>query len=100
MRGPGVVVGRADVDEGGVIHERLRVVSGDLFGRLALEPSRDQHLVLAAVEGVIGEMADVRDVHHLLGLVAQVFEAPAQQVGEHERAQVADVDIPIDGRAA
>src|SRR5260370_39129214 len=77
-RGPRVMVRRADVEERGVIHERLRVVSGDLFWRLAFEPRRYKHLVFAAVEGVIGEMPDVREVHHLLGLVYRRFEAPAK----------------------
>ena len=91
-----VVVGGPDVDEGGVLHERFRVVGGDLLGRLALQSRRDEHLVLAAIEGVVSQVPDVGDVHHLLGAVAEVLEAAAQQVREHERAQVADVDVSVD----
>ena len=91
-----VVVGGPDVDEGGVLHERFRVVGGDLLRRLALQSRRDKHLVLAAIEGVVSQVPDVGDVHHLLGAVAEILEAAAQQVREHERAQVADVDVSVD----
>ena len=96
----GVMGRRPDVELGRILHERGCVVSSDLLRRLVLEPCRDEHLVLAAVERVVGEMPDVGDVHNLLGLVAEIFEAAAQKVGQHERAQVADVHVSVDGRAA
>ena len=87
---------RADVDPADVVEERLGVGGGDLFRRLLLESRRDEHLVLAAVERVVGEMADVGDVHDLLAAVAEVVEAAAKKVWQHERPQIADVGEAID----
>src|SRR6266852_5419280 len=100
LRRSRVVIGSANVDEGGVVHERLRVVSGDLRGRFAFESRRDEHLVFATIEGVICQVPDVGDVHHQLGVMPEVLEAATQQVREHERSQVADVHVAVDGWAA
>ena len=90
VRGP-------DVELPDVVHEGGGVVRRDLFRRFVLQARRHQHLVFAAVECVIGQVADVGDVHDLLGPVAEVLEAAPEQVGQHEGAQVADVDVPVDG---
>ena len=91
---------RPDVELSDVVQERARVVRRDVLGRLVLQPRRDEHLVFAAVECVVGEVADVGDVHHLLGLVAEVLEAAAQDVGQHERTQIPDVDVAVDSGTA
>ncbi len=89
-----------DVDLGRVVHERRGVVRGDLRGRFVLQASRDEHLVLAAIERVVCEVTNIGDVHHLFGLVAEIFEAPAQEVRQHEGAQVSHVDVAVHGRSA
>src|SRR5438128_2477629 len=86
---------RPDADLADVLHERTGVVGGDLLRRFALEPRRHQHLVFATVEGVVSQVADVGDIHDLLGAVAQVLEAPAQEVGQHEGPQVAHVHVAV-----
>ena len=43
---------------------------------------------------------DVRDVHDVLDVVAGKFQRAADEVGEDERAPVADVREVINGRAA
>jgi hypothetical protein len=100
LRGARVVRRAADVELGGVFHERIDVSGRDLFGRLVLEARRDEHLVLASIEGVVCEVTDIRDVHDLLGAIAEVLEGTAKKVGQHEGAQVADVHEAVDGRSA
>jgi hypothetical protein len=95
-----IVRGGPDVDARLVLHECVGVEGCDFLRRLFLQARGHEHLVLAPVERVIGKVADVGDVHHLLGFVAEVFERPPQQVGKHEGPQVSDVGIAIDGRAA
>ena len=90
----------ADVELRGVVEERLRVELGDLFGRPVLEPGGHQHLVLAPVELVVGEVADVGDVHDLGHLAAEVFQRPAEHVGEDVGAEVPDVRVLVDGGTA
>src|SRR5207302_6153093 len=65
-----------------------------------LEPRADQHLVLTPVELVVGEMADVGDVHDLGDLAAQVVQGAAEHVGEDVRTEVPDMRIPVDRGAA
>ena len=98
--GPRILARGPGVDHARVVHERLGVVVGDLLRRLLLEARRDEHLVLPAVEAVVGEVADVSDVHHLVRVVAEVLEGSREHIGEHVRAQVADVREAIHGRAA
>ena len=100
VAGARVVRRRPDVHETDVVEEGLRVGRGDLFGSLLFQPRGDEHLVLAPVECVVGEVTDVGDVHHLLGPVTEVLEAAAEEVWEHERPQVADMRVAIDRRAA
>ena len=69
-------------------------------GRLVLEAGRDEHPVLAPVEALVAEVADVGDVLDVEDLDAVVEEDAPDQVGEHERPQVADVGEAVDGRAA
>ena len=71
-----VVSRRPDVDARRIVHEGLGVERRNFLGRLLFETRGHQHLVLAAVEGVVGEVADVGDVHHPLDFVAEVFERP------------------------
>ena len=57
-------------------------------------------LVLAAVEQLLPHVTDVGDVLDVLDLEAARCEVAAQPVGHEVRAQVADVDVAVDGRAA
>ena len=43
---------------------------------------------------------DVRDVHHVIELVAARLQPAPQDVLERERPQVADVNVVINGRPA
>ena len=93
-------VGRQDVHERLVGMERRLVGVGDLGGRLLLEPGRDEHPVLAAVEALVPQVPDVGDVLDVEHVEPVVDEGPADQVGQQVRAQVPDVGVPVDGRAA
>ena len=57
--------------------ERRLVGVGDLGRRLVLEPGRDEHPVLAAVEPLVAQVADVGDVLDVEDLDAVVEERPA-----------------------
>ena len=100
LGGPREDVGRQDVDERGVGVEGRLVRVGDLRWRLVLETGGDEHPVLAAVEALVAEVAHVGDVLDLEDIDSVVEDRPADEVGEHERPQVADVRIAVDGRAA
>ena len=93
-------VGRQDVHERGVGVEGRLVRVGDLLRGLVLETGGDEHPVLAAVEALVAEVADVGDVLDLEDVDAVVEDRPADEVGEHERPEVADVRVAVDGRAA
>ena len=100
LRGAGILDRRSDVHLADVGHERVGVVGGDLVGRLVLQTGGDEHLVLASVERVIGEVADICDVHDLMGWKAEVGQAAAKEVRQHERPQVADVHVAVHGWTA
>ncbi len=102
----GDVVGRAaehrrrlEVQRLHVREERVGVHLRDLPRRLAGAARALLHLVLAGV-GVGRQVADVGDVHHVPDAVAVPLEHALQQVLEQERAEVADVLVVVDGRAA
>ena len=90
---------RLDVEALHVDQEGVGVELRDLPGGLAGAPAALLHLVLAGV-AVGREMADVGDVHHVLHRKAVPLEHATQRVDEHERPEVADVLIVVDGRAA
>ena len=100
LRRPREHVGRQEVEQGRVGVERCFVGVGDLRGRLVLEPGRDQHSVLAAVEPLVPQMPDVRDVLDVEDRDSVVQHDPADQVGEEERPEVPDMGEPVDRRAA
>jgi hypothetical protein len=60
----------------------------------------DGHLVDAPRVGIVDEVADVGDVHHLLHLETDVLERAAGDVGGDVRVQVADVLVVVDRRPA
>jgi hypothetical protein len=60
----------------------------------------DGHLVDAARVGIVDEVADVGDVHHLLHPETGVLERPPRDVGGDVRVQVADVLVVVDRRPA
>ena len=67
--------------------------------RLGLEARGDEHPVLAPVEPLVAQVADVGDVLHVEHRDAVVQQRPADEVGEEVAAQVADVRPAVDGRA-
>ena len=73
----------------GVGQERGEVALGERLDRLAGRGRPADDLVV--------DVGDVHDPGHLLAAPA---EEAHQQVGEQERAEVADVGRPVDGRAA
>ncbi len=93
-------MGGQDVDRRLVDVECRLVRVGDLRGRLVLQAGGDEHPILAAVEALVAEVADVGDVLDVEDLDAVVEEHAPDQVGEHERPEVADVGEAVDGRAA
>ena len=94
-----VDLGRADAELLDVGEEELRVLSRDLERVELLAPRPGLDLVLPLVRVVL-DVSDVGDVHHLVDLVAQVFQPAPQDVCEQERPQIADVYAAPDGRAA
>ena len=90
---------RQDGQAPDVVHEGLGVGLGDLLHAASFAQSRDQHLVLSLVL-VRGQVADVGDVHDLAHLVALPLQRPAKPVGEDVGAQVAEMRVGVDGRAA
>ena len=93
-------VGRQDVHGSLVGVEGRLVGRGDLGRRLVLETGRDEHPVLAAVESLVAEVADVGDVLHVEDGDAVVQQRSADEVGEEVAPQVPDVGVPVHGRAA
>ena len=69
-------------------------------GVLCSRPGRDEHRVRAAVEALVAQVADVGDVLDVEDLDAVVEQRPPDQVGQQVAAQVADVGVAVDGRAA
>ncbi len=85
----GLTCGSAAIERFQVVEERGFKFAGELAqGGFVFADALDD-LVL-----------DVRDVHDVLHVVAGKFERAADEVGEDERAPVADVREVIDGRAA
>ena len=92
------------------LRHRVRVRGVDLRARgqlarllrLGDAPARDRHLVLAAAVGrvVLGHVADVGDVHHVLHAHPVQLERAPQRVGVEERPEVADVRVVVDRRTA
>ena len=100
LGGLGVDVDRQDVDGGFILQPGIGVELSDLRRALALRLGGQLHAVLALVEGVVAHVPDVGDVLDGTNLVAQVLQGPPQDVREEEAAQVADVGVAVDGRAA
>ncbi len=96
--GPGSDVRSQDVERGGVLEKKPRIVLRDLPRIPTRPPRADGHAILALV-GVGGEVAHVGDVHHLPHLVAQVLKGAPDDVGHDVGAHVADVRLVVDGGA-
>ena len=88
-----------DVELLAVGKEGVRVELCDLHDGLVLALCALDHLVLALV-GVGCQMADVRDVHDALDVVAAVAQVLFEHVLHDVAAEVADVGEVIDRRAA
>ena len=88
------------------VHERLVGVEGrlvrvgDLGGRPVFEPGGHEHPVLATIEPLVSQVPDVGDVLDVEHLEPVIQQGPPEDVGEQVRAQVADVGVPVHGRAA
>ena len=103
----GDVLGRArehvsgeDVHERRVGVERGLVRVRDLGRRLALEARLHEHPVLASIELVVAQVADVGDVLDVEDVDAVVQQHAPDEVRQQERAEVADVGVAVDRRAA
>jgi hypothetical protein len=81
----------------GPLHvQGVEVAQERLDERRRVFVERDPGLVRAQ-DGLV---VHVGHVHHLRHLVAEVAQDPPQHVLEQEGAEVADVDVVVDGRAA
>ena len=76
LGGPREDVRGQDVDGGLVGVEGRLVGGGDLGRRLVLEAGLDEHPVLAAVEPLVAQMADVGDVLDVEDRAARGTAAP------------------------
>ena len=92
-------VGPLDVELTAVLKEGVGVELGDLHDGLVLPMRALEHLVLAGI-GIGGQVPHVGDVHDPLDVVAQVTQVLLQHILHDVGAQVADVGVVIDRRAA
>ena len=67
---------------------------------LCSRPGLDEHPVLAAIELVVAQVADVGDVLDVEHVDAVVQQHAPDQVRQQVAPQVADVGVAVDGRAA
>ncbi len=93
-------VSRKDVDQRLVGMEGRFVGVGDLARRLVFETGRDEHRIRSAVEPLVAQVSDIGDVLDLEDIDAVVEQGAADQVGQEVAAQVADMGVAVDGRAA
>ena len=100
ITGPWVQVGALDSHEVGIRQEGIRVLLADLLWGQPLVVDRQLHLVPAGVGDLVRHVSDVGDVHDPSDVLALEPQAPADEVAQHERAHVADVDVAVDGRTA
>src|SRR5439155_9003701 len=100
LRGARKDVGGQDV------HRRLVGVEGgfvcgsDLGRRFRLKPSGDEHPVLAPVESLVPQVADIGDVLDVQDIEAVVEQDAPDEVSQQIAAQVADMRIAVHGRSA
>ena len=92
-------VGTADVHRVDVGKERVRVEACNLEHGLMPFLSRLHHLV-GSVVGIARKMADISYVHHVLYVVAQIRERLVKDVKKNVGAEIPDVRVIIDRRAA
>ena len=100
VRRPRVQVRTFDPHQISVLQERLGVLRCDLWCGETLVRLGELHLVASGVGDLVGHVSDVGDVHDPLDPLALVTEGAPDQVAEHERAHVPDVDVPVDGGTA
>src|SRR5581483_8623740 len=67
--------------------------------RLAFADEGLCHLVFSFV-AVRNEVADVSDIHYLLHVIAVSLKEPAHRISENSSAEIADMDIIVNSRAA
>ena len=96
----GKTLRRQDV-HGRLVRVERRLVRGRDLGRgLVLQAGLDQHPVLAAVEPLVPQVADVGDVLDVEDREAVVQQHPTDEVGEQVAPQVPDVRVAVDGGTA
>src|SRR5438128_2131422 len=96
---PRILCRRANVDLADVLQERLGVGGRDLLRGFLLQPSRDQHLVFAAVEGVVGEMADVGPDLRKGTVLAEAHLERVRRSGEIHLVELEPGDLHEDAAA-
>jgi hypothetical protein len=72
---------------------------GDVPDAFLLFPGAFHHFVFAVVV-VVGEMPHIGDIHHVFHLVAQKFQAAAEQIFDDVGFQVADMGVIVHGGSA
>src|ERR1035441_704780 len=72
-----------------IVQERSRIEVGDFLERLA-----------GVTDFIDDAVFNVGDVYHVRDIESPVCEPAAQQIVEHERPQIADVNEVVHGRAA
>src|SRR3972149_6319833 len=89
-----------DIDFGFILHKGLRIKRRDFQRLLAFFTCCRDHFVFAAIEHFLPHVADISDILDMPHFVAEMHQRPPQPVGQHERAQIADVNEAIDRRPA
>ena len=88
-------MGRLDIHPGFVPVERIGVEIGDVLDRLAFGQGRQNHLVTPGFYQLLTHVAHVGDVFDLVDLAAAGLDDPADPVGHHIGAQVADMGVAV-----
>src|ERR1051326_2360908 len=89
--------GRQYIEFGFIIMECLGVKLRDLQRGLALLAGLGQHFILAAINHLLAHMTHIGDIFDVQYLEATIFEIAAYPVGHGKGAQVANVNVPVDG---
>src|SRR5947199_9514617 len=72
----------------------------DLQRGLALFASLGQYFILAAIHHLLAHMTHIGNIFDVQYLKATILEVAAYPVGHGKCAQVADVDVAVNSRAA
>src|SRR6266700_295020 len=90
---------REDIEPGLVLVECFGIELSDLQRCFTFFTRLSEHLVLTAIYHFLPHVTDVGNIFNMQHLEAAIFKGTSQPIGHGECAQIADMNITIDGRA-